>query len=417
MLDTPFPFLEHPATVHTEPGYATPTGSQLLDYWISQTPSITEILPDIASCTVVGGSGQPTVHVPVTALTEHASTTILMGSVLLEQSTPSAITASNSFIDSSSTQPLNTQSSPLPVPTPNTSPDQPSTPRPSSQTSSFSNNYPSSISSSYSSQDSNSESPALLPPTSILVTIPVVSASKPSNAPLATLFPVTLENGQVLSIQAPPKGSGANVILPGGETLHPGDHTVVGSQTIILPSNKNDGGTTQVDSYAPTNAATSLSAIQIVDATSTRAITLPTAQQQPSQQDLAGAQKLGGSSTSVLTLRPVAPSKFPGNSGGKSSAQGVVLPNGSTLAVGSTATIGDMTVAVVSPQSTVGTDLVVSIWNSLKTQVTTLSVPTGSSSTGSTATVGNCPAPQIRGELCSSLVVLHLPLGYLGGRV
>lgn len=75
ILDTPYVFVPTPTTVWEGPAYVTaPTG--VLDAWIAQEPAITEKYPDLTKCQPYAGTGEPTIHIPVEAKTEHSTTTV-----------------------------------------------------------------------------------------------------------------------------------------------------------------------------------------------------------------------------------------------------------------------------------------------------------------------------------------------------
>jgi hypothetical protein len=75
ILDPPYVFIPTPTTQFRGPAMVTaPSG--ILDAWIDQEPTITEKYPLLPSCSPVSGTGEPVIHIPVSGVTEHSTTTI-----------------------------------------------------------------------------------------------------------------------------------------------------------------------------------------------------------------------------------------------------------------------------------------------------------------------------------------------------
>lgn len=77
LLDTPYMYAEDPPVTRTSGAYILPPPPRIQSLILAQ---LTEQYPRATECTFTTASGQPTVHVPVVALTSYTSTTISMKS-------------------------------------------------------------------------------------------------------------------------------------------------------------------------------------------------------------------------------------------------------------------------------------------------------------------------------------------------
>ncbi|KAF2280770.1 uncharacterized protein EI97DRAFT_8100 [Westerdykella ornata] len=234
-----------------------PTG--VLDAWIAQTPDITSKIPWLKKCSSLPGSGEPSIHVPVTALTEHSKKTIQMTGVAPGQpDQPAQSTAAPEL--SSSRPPIATQpivSNPFPRPTrtsgpqpnpqtslpgspdaspqPNPNPN-PETPNPGNQNPGNQNpGNQNPGNQNPGSQNPGNQNPGNQNPGNPDPNNP--GANVPSNSPQ----PSPILPGPSLPIPVIPAPNNPGVVVPGGPTLTPGITTTISDHEIIVPSSPPTG--------------------------------------------------------------------------------------------------------------------------------------------------------------------------------
>jgi hypothetical protein len=381
LLPTEFGYIEDPPISRsTGNAYANPPpASDFINHWIKYEPTITEKFPFIKTCSIPSGSGEPSVHVPVTGLTGHATTTIRMNG---NGPSPPDSTTSRVPAEPITTREPTTTNAPEPGPTsetsvnpppasttttnappgntnpsepeqppsattglnpnPNPNPNNPQQPAPTTA-GPPSNNNPSNPNPS---QGPGSPLPIDLTP--VPAPVPAPAAPTTAGAPPAT---------QPIS---PPA-----VILPNGETLLPGTLTTISDHTVSIPTDA--PSTTVID-------GTTVQAPPIVVVDGTTATLAPTDVPAPVIPITLGE----GNSASVVSVT-AAPA----------SGSGVVLPNGQTLLPGSSVTyMGETLVLTTAPESG---STVIQVIDGSTTDVIT--VPTAASSSvfvyGDSTSTGN----------------------------
>ncbi|KAF2814038.1 uncharacterized protein BDZ99DRAFT_473163 [Mytilinidion resinicola] len=273
-------------------------------------PSVTESFPMIASCSLVSGSGQPSVHLPVSALTTHGSTTITVGGffsgsvgssaaevtpppVSSSQYTPPPSSAGNGQPPASENQPSSAPAAPPASSSVIGAPVPPSSANGASPISSVANNPPPT------SQNQPSSHASIQTPPPVVVIPPAGVSSIQIGS---TVIPVSFASA-----------SGGGIVLPGGATLSPGIVTTINGVGISLAPSETAvvvGGSTII---LPVSAAASFPSVFAIQVGS-----------------------------SVITAA------FASASGG-----GVVLPGGATLSPGAVTTINGVGVSLAPSETAV----------------------------------------------------------------
>ncbi|KAJ4994289.1 hypothetical protein SVAN01_00118 [Stagonosporopsis vannaccii] len=424
-LRTPYIYVEDPPVTRTDGAMLPGPPTDIVDQIIIQNPTVTIKYPYLTDCPIESGTGQPTVHIPVTALTSQSSTTIRRqgdapvpttsnGSPTTQESEtsepapgPSTIAVEPSSTSNRPETPPTTQAPSGPEPTTPTNPpsstvvDPPSPPedtqappentQPPPQNTQAPPQNTQAPPEDTQAPPANSQSPPDSDPTtagnqpsSVFITPPAPGNTQPTAGPVApsntlslpfSIVPVPVPtvaptNDAPSTDDSPPAGGNPTstpnpgaVVLPGDQTLNPGQQTTLSGVVISVPSLSVpdsdatapvviiDGATSTVTVVQPTAPP-----LVVIDGTT---VTLPVAAPtEDEQQPPVVPVTLG---TQVLTLE--APS---------ASGEGVVLPNSETLELGSTTVVEGQTVmaSVVTSGTRVAT--VIEVVGESTTQVVTL---------------------------------------------
>lgn len=424
-LETPYVMIEDPPVTRTDQAFLPPPPTDFMSSAVLQNPTLLERLPYFTDCTIISGTGQPTVHIPVTALTSHSSTTIRRSGdasvstttsgkaptpTLTSQDVPTSTTTGNNVpaptdTSSSAIAPTTTSSSaPVPtstdedVPAPTTTtkaaspplgtePAQPGTNTPGDGLTTAPNR-PTVPAIPQVPEQPNPTNVGTNPPNGpISPTLPSQPEQPPvSNPPVPSrtnnALPPTIPSKEadlpfpIIPVPVPTATSAGSspsttanpgaVILPGDQTLNPGQETTVSGVVISVPSNQPvDANASPSVIIADGRTSTVLAAtpVVVIDGTTH---TVPIPAPAPTQAVVVPIT-LG---SQVVTIQvPTA------------SGEGVVLPNSETLAIGATTTFKDQTfiASIVTSGTTVAT--VIEVVDENTTQRVTL--PSASVTTGS----------------------------------
>jgi hypothetical protein len=375
-LDPPYVFVPSPTTIWRDRGFATPPAG-ILDAWISQMPNITDQYPWLRECTPLPGSGEPSVHVPVTALTAHATTTIFMpgmGGVGANpeapKTTPPATSSTPLEPQAPSSEAREDSSKDTDPPLQTSAPQAPNTNPTNAQ----------------STPPENAPSPVVTP-SQFLGVLPNPSFPIPLTPIVVTTVHSRASGSQASGPQASgPQASGPDeppdqpvslpgLILPDGSTLLPGSTVIISDIQITVPTDVptvvilpngdalSQGATTTISGTVisvPTgtpglvvvdgNTVAAPNAFVVVGGTTFPIGAAPTPPPVDGGTfgDGKGADRTPVESitvgSSVLAVTVVTGSPTPGADNNK--GVGVVLPNGKTLTPGQTTVIGDKTLVI-----------------------------------------------------------------------
>jgi hypothetical protein len=442
-LETPYVYLEDPPVTRTNSAYLPPPSTDVIQSAVSQIPTLLQSIPFFTDCRMVNGTGQPTVHIPVTALTAHSTTTIRKsGNAPVPTNTggnvPSPPTTSEDVPAPTTTS--NNAPTPTVTKTPESSPPDTNTPEPTVPSPTAPEEEPSEPVTAP--QNPNPTTVANPPPGEVIVSSPpgspqvpeqsqpaipvptdVNTPSTPGNTEPSTprptdsspppAAPVTPSNEPELPfpiVPVPvPTGTSAGssptttvnpgaVVLPGDQTLNPGQQTTISGVVISVPSNQptnpaavpsvivTEGRTTTivpaspslvvVDGVTTTIVAPTAPVVVIDGTTRTVPVSKPTTIQAPAVPITLGTQV-------VSVQAPTA------------SGEGVVLPNSETLAIGSTTTYAGETLVASVVTSGTAVATVIEVQNQSATQTVTLpsaakptAAASGSKSESASGTVG-----------------------------
>ncbi|KAF2500081.1 hypothetical protein BU16DRAFT_556569 [Lophium mytilinum] len=344
-------------------------------------PSVTESFLMIASCSLVSGSGQPSVHLPVSALTTHDSTTISVGGFFSGSvGSPAAQVTPPPISSSQYTPPPSSVGNGPPPPA---SENQPSSTPPAASSAVGAPTLPSSANSA-------------LPVSSVAINASPASQNEPSSSgsiqtppPVVVIPPAGVSSIQIGSSIMPvsfASASGGGIVLPGGATLSPGAVTtingvgvslapsetavVIGGSTVILPvpaaASTVSVVTIQLGSFLITAAFASASVGGIVFPGgetflpgSTTVVNGDTIVLAPSGTALV----IDG--TEMIKPAPLTPAPAPapttlfvGSSAlpityATATGGGVILPNGGTLLPGSTTVYSGVTISLMPSETAI----------------------------------------------------------------
>ncbi|KAH7094511.1 hypothetical protein FB567DRAFT_5407 [Paraphoma chrysanthemicola] len=382
-LPTPYIYLD--GKTYKSPQWLPPAPSAFVQQVASQYPLYTSVFTDLLNCTIISGTGEPTVHIPVTALTSYESTTIRMtGAPPPAESTPRPepspppAPASSLVPPPASTRPPQSPAQPDPTSVPQPSATQ-TNPAPVPQ--------PSNLGPSPPINTPNPPIDTLEPPTGASPSpppIPGASNSPPpqdddqpprddeTNPPSPSLpipivpvpIPDTTRTQDTGVTNVPTPGG---VVLPGDQTLNPGEVTTLpGGNIISVPI------IVIVDDATPSPLP--VPPVVVVDGTT---VTLPS----------------GPASTLPVPIIPASvqtglPSPGPG---------AVVIPGGQTLNPGQVATVSGIVISIPSdaPQSTVVNGITIAPPPVVVLDGTTIIIPTSASVPS--LPVNIVPVPQASG--------------------
>ncbi|KAF3007818.1 mucin 5B, oligomeric mucus gel-forming [Curvularia kusanoi] len=404
-------------------------------------------VPFFTECEIAGGTGQPTVHIPVTALTSHSSTTIRRGGNAPATSDTSAnpppsITASEDVpapttISSEAPAPTITETPELPLPDTTTVAPTVSIPRgsldspgesvttsaagapPNLSPTSAAGILPSKaiVPSPPSSIQAPVESTILLPvstdaiipslpgdtqppaqtPSSTSVTtddvLPPTASVTPSNEPELPfpIVPVPIPTRTNADSSPDSTANPGAVVLPGDQTLNPGQQTTFSGVVISVPSSQTtdsaaspsivvvDGLTTTIiASNAPvvvidghtTTAIAATAPVIVIDGT-TRTVPAP-----------------APTSTQAAAIVPITlGSQVVDLQAATASGQAVVLPNSETLAIGATTTYADKTLVASVVTSGTAVATVIEVLGENQSAAQTVTLPSVAAPTGTVSDI------------------------------
>ncbi|KAH7084865.1 hypothetical protein BKA63DRAFT_4473 [Paraphoma chrysanthemicola] len=397
-LRTPYIYLD--GKTYKSPQWLPPAPSAFIQQVASQNPLYTSVFTDLLNCTIISGTGEPTVHIPVTALTSYESTTIRMtgtpppaASTPAPEPSPPPAPASSLVPPPASTRPPQSPVQPDPTPVPQPSATQPApapVPQPSDLGPSPPVNTPNPPIDTLEPPTGASPSSAPLPgasnppppqddnqppgddetdPPSPSLPIPIVPVPIPDTTR-------TQDNG-VTNVPTP-----GGVVLPGDQTLNPGDATTLpGGNVISVPINT---PIVIVDDAA--RSPQPVPPVVVVDGTT---VTLPG----------------GPASTPPVPVIPA-----PVQTGLPSPGPGaVVIPGGQTLNPGQVATVSGVVISIPSdaPQSTVVNGITIAPPPVVVFDGTTITVPTSVSVPS--LPVNIVPVPQVSGSASRNPGAIILP--------
>lgn len=355
-LGTEFDFIPATSTFWSGATYIS-IPSQMLST-IEAIPGITSSFPMVASCDLPSASGQPSVHVPVSALTVSATSVIQMSGAYTPSpdnlpSSAAPASAISEVAPSSSQQapPVSSQASP---------------PKPTTTVQAPSNQGGPSV----------VATPTTPHPGTGTVIIGGSTIAVPASSALNGIAPISV-GASVIPISYA-TGSASGIVLPNGGTLPPGSVTVYSGVTISLVPSETAivvGGSTiplapVTAAAAPASILVGSSYIPITYATASGGgIVLPNSQTlQPGSATVYNGVTISlspsetaiiiGTNTVPLTppATPAAASILIGSSllpvsFATASGGGVILPNGATLLPGSTTVYNGVTISL-SPYET-----------------------------------------------------------------
>lgn len=399
-LSTPYVFIPTPTPAFEwiGPTYAS-APKDILDVWIAQQPDITKDIPDLTNCEPFEGPGEPTIHIPVSKLTDHSTTTIKVDGGgggnqpgPAPEPTPS-MTPEPIVTPEPSSSFAEPASNPAPEPSAESSP---ATVNPPQSTKGDTGSPPASPGGDTNSSPATSRGQAPPAGTSAGVQNPLSSQPAEGDQPPASTGGNMLQVSNLPILPGPtppvvlvPAPTGSAVVLPGGTTLTPGQTTTVSGIEIIVPTAQpteiilpggetlTPGITTTVSGFnivVPTNAPS----VIVVDGTTQPAptnfvvidgTTVPVQQPAPTNNALTITEAPISSIIIGSVAVPITPII-------ESSLMGIILPNGDTLLPGSTTTINDET--IVLSQGPSGTNI--QIIDSSTTEYIALYTPTTLSS-------------------------------------
>lgn len=449
-LSIPYIYVENPPVTRTNEAFLPPPPTDIMQSALSQIPTLLQSVPFFTDCPIINGTGQPTVHIPVTALTAHSTTTIrkngnapiptntgenVPSPTATSEDVPAPTTTGNNAPTPTATKTpdspppdTNTPEPPVPSPTaPGDGPSEPTTAPQNPNPTTAANPPPGEVvvpsppgnpQVPEQSQPSvpvptggdsppaqgNTQPPAGPNPVPTNVDTPPTpgntqppagsnpSTPRPTDGSPPPIVPVTPSNEPELPfpiVPVPvPTGTNAGsspatsvnpgaVVLPGDQTLNPGQQTTISGVVISVPSIQptnpaavpsvivTEGRTTTIVPASPslvvvdgvtTMVVAPTAPVVVIDGTTrTVPVVAPTANQAPAVPITLGTQV-------VSVKAPTA------------SGQGVVLPNSETLAIGSTTTYAGETLvaSIVTSGTAVATVIEVLGENQSATQTVTL---------------------------------------------
>lgn len=405
-LPTPYVYVEDPPVTRTDNAILPSPPTDIIEKAVSQDPGLLKEWPGLTDCELVSGTGQPTVHVPVTALTSHSSTTIRKAGPAPAPTTKSAVPPTQPAVPSETSQPNRPSDAPAepsvapqPVepppqvssdvktssaiketsgggPTPQPSqPQQPQEPQQPQQS-----QQPTRPTRPTQSQQPPQESQVNSAPAEGGTPLHSETGSRPIESSVAdgepTLpFPIlpapapTAPGSQDQTTSTPKPGA---VVLPNDQTLQPGQVTTISGVAVSVPTPRPAtpsastkvtvvDGTTTLVVVEDTSASSEATPVVVVDGT-TVTLSNPAPTSVPAVPITIGSQ--------VVSIHAPA-----------SSESGVVLPNSEVLSVGATTTIVGQTLVatVVTSGTNVATGIVVVDESTTQTVI----LPTGGPTTAS----------------------------------